>query len=274
MGKKTIFRSVEVEKDPYTRIRNDAIQEEDLSWKATGLLVYLLSLPDDWKAQVAHLKTVKTDGRDATRSGLDELRDAGYVHRFQRRGEDGKIDGLVYLIFNESVSRSEASRIGFSDIGNPDVGDPDVGNPTSTNNTFQQTKKDTNKRERGAHADGRESANVDPPLSEEDAVSVAEEEDISARVARKWWHYQNARGWPTPIKSVRSALIKWAMDEDQFHGNGEVQTPEDLKGGKYTESEIGGFLEKFEDLSRSDFVYAQDERGGNPLYTLSTENGQ
>ena len=63
----------------YTVIDNEAVRNTDLSWRATGLLVYLLSLPDDWSVNVTDLSRRKTDGKTATRSTMQELEDAGYL---------------------------------------------------------------------------------------------------------------------------------------------------------------------------------------------------
>ena len=62
----------------YTIISKVPLEDGRLSWKARGLLSYLLSKPDNWTVVVAHLVKEAPDGRDSVRAGLRELEDAGY----------------------------------------------------------------------------------------------------------------------------------------------------------------------------------------------------
>jgi len=70
----------------WTVIRNEVINDDRLSFKATGVLVYILSKPDHWQTSTAHLATVKREGLDAIRTAMTELERAGYVKR--RRYQD------------------------------------------------------------------------------------------------------------------------------------------------------------------------------------------
>lgn len=74
----------------YTTINNKFLKRKDLSWKAKGILSYLLSLPDDWELHFNKLKKNATDGKTSTRSGLDELKDNGYLVYTKTRNEEGK----------------------------------------------------------------------------------------------------------------------------------------------------------------------------------------
>lgn len=85
-------------KDNYSVMSNTGLNEKALSFKATGLLAYLLSKPDNWSISERHLASVKTDGRDSVQSALKELEDAGYVLREKKRNPDGTFswDSTVY----------------------------------------------------------------------------------------------------------------------------------------------------------------------------------
>ena len=74
----------------YTTINNKFLKRKDLSWKAKGILAYLLSLPDDWELHFSELKKNATDGKTSTRSGLDELKEEGYIIYTKTRDEEGK----------------------------------------------------------------------------------------------------------------------------------------------------------------------------------------
>ena len=73
----------------YTVVDNATVEDDALSFKALGLLVYLLSKPDDWQVNRDHLASTHTDGVAAVRSALAELEQAGYIVREQGRRDDG-----------------------------------------------------------------------------------------------------------------------------------------------------------------------------------------
>ena len=58
---KTEFVRVEKTKN-YTVIHNQFLKRKDLSWKAKGILAYVLSLPDDWNINLNELMKHATDG--------------------------------------------------------------------------------------------------------------------------------------------------------------------------------------------------------------------
>jgi hypothetical protein len=79
-------------------------EDRRLSWAARGLLIYVLGKPDNWRVSVTALVnevagTEKPTGRDATYALLDELIKAGYVRREPERGNDGKMAGINYVVF-------------------------------------------------------------------------------------------------------------------------------------------------------------------------------
>ena len=57
----------------FTTVRNEYLQDVNLSWKAKGLITYIMSLPPDWQLNLSDLKNRSKDGRDATAAGLREL---------------------------------------------------------------------------------------------------------------------------------------------------------------------------------------------------------
>lgn len=93
----------------YMQIDKTGIQDDRLSWGATGLLTYLIGRPDDWEIIIEHLRTVKTDGRDSTRSALVELREYEYCHYFELR-EKGIVRETFYLVFEVPTPYEEAMK--------------------------------------------------------------------------------------------------------------------------------------------------------------------
>jgi len=81
-------------RDPgYTQVCNDIINETGLSWKAKGILIYLLSKPDGWTVRENDIVKHSVDGLKATKAGIKELIDRGYMFRRKIRDDKGKYRG-------------------------------------------------------------------------------------------------------------------------------------------------------------------------------------
>lgn len=82
----------------WTQIRNEIIDDHKISFKATAVLIYVLSKPDNWRTSTRHLSTVKREGIDAIRTAMTELEGAGYVKRRRYQDDQGKwqFDTLVF----------------------------------------------------------------------------------------------------------------------------------------------------------------------------------
>lgn len=70
-------------KQHFTIIPNQSLEDDGLSFKARGLLAFMLSKSDDWEFYERELIKHTTDGRDAVRSALRELANHGYLVRKQ-----------------------------------------------------------------------------------------------------------------------------------------------------------------------------------------------
>jgi hypothetical protein len=82
----------------FTIIHNGLVRDHRLSWKARGLLVYLLSQPDHWRTTIAHLASISPEGIHAVRTGLKELETLGYLERIRKQNGLGQwsTETIVY----------------------------------------------------------------------------------------------------------------------------------------------------------------------------------
>lgn len=80
----------------FVQIPNATLRDERLSFKARGILAYMLTHTDGWKADYKALARVAKEGREAVSSGLRELDDLGYRRVVRERREDGRFDTVVH----------------------------------------------------------------------------------------------------------------------------------------------------------------------------------
>lgn len=116
------------------------VEDERLSYRALGLLVYVLSKPDHWRANIEHLAQQHTEGREAVRTALNELLELGYAERRRGAGDDGRFEWETWVreeptIAQESVDGSavdgpandgEPAAVVSTEVAKTEEQDPDA----------------------------------------------------------------------------------------------------------------------------------------------------
>ena len=129
--KKTINK-----KENFTSIHNKLINDSRISLKAKGIMLYMLSKPENWKYNPKEIAKNSKDGLDSVYSGIKELIEAGYISR--TRHSDGTVD---YFVF-EDVEENDI--VDFSKKENPNRENPNRENPNRENPDVYK-RKNTNK---------------------------------------------------------------------------------------------------------------------------------
>lgn len=101
----------------FVQIDKSAIYDDSISFKAKGILLYLLSRPDGWKFYETEIAKNAKDGLDSVRSGIKELIEAGYIERHRTRNEKGYLDQYDYTIYEVKPIRDEEPYIGKTYLG-------------------------------------------------------------------------------------------------------------------------------------------------------------
>lgn len=95
-----IFRR-EARSAQFTTVDNEFIRDINISFKAKGILLYMLSRPDNWTFYESEITSNSSDGVKAIKSGIKELINFGYVERHQLK-KNNKFNGYEYIIHEKS----------------------------------------------------------------------------------------------------------------------------------------------------------------------------
>ena len=109
------------------------LEDDRLSFKAKGILAYLLSKPDNWKVIVGNLVKYSKDGKSAVYAGLKELKECGYYVKTPIRSEDGRRisrwESTVYEMPDSLLSD-------FQEIDNEEIENQYLENRERNNNYY------------------------------------------------------------------------------------------------------------------------------------------
>jgi hypothetical protein len=124
-----IFRGKLEFENQFTQIHNAWVRDPNLSYKAKGLLTYLLSHEVGYTITIGQIIRESGDGKQSVRSALEELIKAGYLETKRTTDARGYNAGLAYFIKDPKNPKSE----------NPTLDNPTLDNQTALENNL--TKK-------------------------------------------------------------------------------------------------------------------------------------
>ncbi len=128
-------------KGGFTTIYNLTIRDNNLSNKSLGLLVKLLSLPENWNFSFNGIVAICKDGKSAVSTEMEELKASGYLYIDKVRDKDGTYlyNYNVYDTPQEELIRAYKEKKLFKNKGNnPDTDFPVLDNPELENQVIYQ----------------------------------------------------------------------------------------------------------------------------------------
>lgn len=198
----------------FAQIPNAILRDYRLSWRARGLLAELLSYPADYLISVDELvKRARrvsgaTEGRDAMRAAVRELKRVGYIVSTKRQDARGRwvtevevTDDPAYDMPNPPLTDVSP---GHTDDGIPGVGTPGVGAPGVIKNTEKNT--DTNTSSSSSSSSNTRASAVAASTKEEEEEQQAER---LVNSALQLWDSSHSR----PAASTRRTLIARVVRE-------------------------------------------------------------
>ncbi|HCV6478126.1 TPA: conserved phage C-terminal domain-containing protein [Staphylococcus aureus] len=146
------FRTIK-ESGDFVTVHKSFVFDSNLSAKAKGILLYFLSRPDNWQIYTSEVVKHMNDGQKSINSGVQELMDNKYVHRIQKRAENGVFKGFEYLVYEKptempfsanGLSANGFSENGFSENGKTENRKGRTTNNNSTNNDLTNNNNTNN----------------------------------------------------------------------------------------------------------------------------------
>lgn len=167
-------------REHYTVIDNLVLQDARLSWKARGILCYVLSMRDDWEVSMKQLAQASPkEGGHALHTALQELVACGYATLEQQRTPDGRRAAGRHYVISE-VSRPET--MGSLNTGKPELQKSLTSEKAELQKTLKSGKPESqvspviNKDLRGNNKDLREEnkdlRGLKPYIHEENSTSA------------------------------------------------------------------------------------------------------
>jgi hypothetical protein len=217
--------------NPYAQIDKGCLEDKGLSFRAKGVLCYLLSKPDKWQIRVTDLvnKTSK-EGRDSIQTALKELETMGYLSKTRIKGPGGKFAGVDYEVREQPITQPEKPQTDLPCTANPQTAEPCTANPLHSNNE-SFTNNDLSNNE-------IEAANAPSPLEQKGTLTEQPQKEGKEKSCAKkekdtgwaWWvdtYYkfvQQKSGQNKPIlhksdyaglRHIKEALIQQQEGEAQ-----------------------------------------------------------
>ena len=125
-------------KNRFTIVDNETIEHRYISYRALGLLTYLVSKPDDWIVMISELSGNGEDsreGRDAVYTSIKELIEAGFIDKvITRDSRTKRITGTEYVV-REAITKNVENLENFPDTAFPDTVKPTLLNTEDILNT-------------------------------------------------------------------------------------------------------------------------------------------
>ena len=186
--------------NPFVQIDKRPLEDSRLSWRAKGILAYLLSKPDKWEVQTEDVISHGTEGRDAVRAAMSELREAGYAELETIKEEGGRMSGRQWVVFEECRKPEN----------------PSVGKTESLKTRLPENPSLSNKE--GSKNEGREndfSLSPDIGKTKRKGSGQATQEEVEAFAVETgqpksdgtamFWHFTE-KGWG---KNWQATVRKW-----------------------------------------------------------------
>lgn len=214
---KTVFCRVEKNKN-YSVINNEFLKRDDLSWKAKGILAYVLSLPNDWIINIDEVMNHATEGKAAFRSGWNELVEAGYIERNPIREkqrikywetivkEKPGITAIPLLTDFQEVENKEVEKLANSSI--------DISVTTHDNIDMRSSQKGLEGHDNNGSCPPDKSVRDNITRINNTSINTNEQNALNDNFNKLWKLYPNKKGKSAAFKAYKKAIKDGSENKD------------------------------------------------------------
>lgn len=221
--------------NPFAQIDKRCLNDDRLTWGAKGILLYLISKPDNWEIRIADLqkrarKSLSSDkraGREFVQNCMKELQEIGYATLETVQAEKGQLAGRTWVVseipaggfpdYLEAFSDERVSRLS-ADL------DRRTEKPTIGKTDNRKTRSSNNNRLRSNNEpldDNEAGLSGENPTSPTPKPAKAETEKDSTGEAKKpkvpQWMVES---FDTKYKEVFGEAEKFGYRDRHFGDNG------------------------------------------------------
>jgi hypothetical protein len=196
-----------VDRKQFTVVDSRTVNDKSLSLRARGLLVWLLDKPDGWRVNSQEISKQCTEGREAIRTAIRELEDAGYVTRLKYQLDDGQW-------FTETIvsERPEGEEVDSTEDRKPVSGTEDqkadFGKLGALISTKSQDYKKTN-----TYVEKTDSLPPSTELQLVDAGQITKNAGTAERVMEAWVEATGRSARKVKLNAKRRAAVAARLRE-------------------------------------------------------------
>ena len=247
--------------DNYVVISNNVAQCKDLTWEEKGMILFLQSLPQDWKIHKSSLHEFSSSGDYSTRNTFNSLVKKGYIQSVRLTKEGGKFAGWEHIFDVE-----KNFHLDLSTCGKPTNGESTIGKPHTTKEEY--TKEEYTKEEEGANKIvSKKKTHATPSICTlEEAIEYAEKNGFNKEFAVKFHGYYVRCEWKDSqgkvVKNWKNRMNSWMSREDNSRYMTSTNTDVIKMNGFSKDNKTGKYFRVWE---RDGKTY-QCDSGGTFMY--------
>ena len=107
----------------YTVVNNTFINDNQLDAREKGLLLVIMSKPDNWDISVEGLRSFCSDGTTSLRKGIQKLEEHGYLLRLNVRNARGNFGSMPYVVFERPLPEEKRNNPDYNPLDDAELND-------------------------------------------------------------------------------------------------------------------------------------------------------
>jgi len=105
----------------YTVVNNTFINDNQLDAREKGLLLVIMSKPDNWDMSVEGLRSFCADGTTSIRKGIQRLEEHGYLLRLNVRNARGNFGSMPYVVFERPLPEEKRNNPAYNPLDDTEL---------------------------------------------------------------------------------------------------------------------------------------------------------